>query len=274
MPRAFILACCLVMASLSMVWAEAEPIPFAAPEENSIPAGPDGDLIRRGLLILTDTPRQLPDLVHSRLRCSNCHLKAGTVAYAAPWVGVTTRYPRYSRRSAGDVSLPQRIQGCFRRSLNSEAPAVDSEPMQAIVAYMTWLSEGISEGYRLEGWGFPRLAEMPPADRQRGEQLFVQRCAVCHGKEGQGRLDETPQRYPYGFPPLWGKDSFNIAAGMARLHKAAAFIQRNMPFSSGGILTIQQAYDLADFVIHQPREDYPPKVHDWPEGGKPSDARY
>ena len=274
MPRAFILACCLVMALVSMGVAEPQRIPFSAPEENSLPSGPDGDLIRRGRLILTDTPRQLPDLVRSRLRCSNCHLKAGTVAYAAPWVGVTTRYPRYSRRSASDVSLPQRIQGCFRRSLNSEAPAVDSAAMQAIIAYMTWLSQDISEGYRLEGWGFPRLPVTPQPDRQRGEHVFLDRCAVCHGKDGQGRLDEIPQRYPYGFPPLWGKHSFNIAAGMARLHKAAAFIQRNMPFSSGGILTIQQAYDVADFVIHQQREDYPPKVDDWPEGGKPSDARY
>nr|WP_320050410.1 c-type cytochrome [uncultured Desulfuromonas sp.] len=274
MPRVLLLLCCLLFASLSPGWAESERIPFSAPDESAIPAGVEGDLIRRGYLILTETPQQLPEYVHSRLRCSNCHLKAGTVAYAAPWVGVTSRYPRYSRRSASDVSLPQRIQGCFRRSLNSEAPADDSEPMQAIVAYMAWLSQGISEGYRLEGWGFPRLPENPPPDRQRGEQLFLDRCAVCHGKDGQGRLDESPQRYPYGFPPLWGKSSFNIAAGMARLHKAAAFIQRNMPFSSGGILTIQQAYDVADFVIHQPREDYPAKVHDWPEGGKPSDARY
>ncbi|MDY0190733.1 MAG: c-type cytochrome [Desulfuromonas sp.] len=256
------------------LWAQPHIIPFSAPDETSIPQGAAGDKIRRGRLILTHTPQQLPAYATSNLRCSNCHLKAGTVAYAAPWVGVTTRYPRYSNRSAADVSLRQRIQGCFKRSLNGVAPPVDSEPMEAIVAYMSWLSQGIDDGYLVEGWGFPRLNEVAEPDRERGRQLFVEHCAVCHGKDGQGSLSAVPQRYPYGFPPLWGGKSFNIAAGTARLHKAAAFIQRNMPFSSGGLLTIQQAYDVADFVIHQPRADYPAKVNDWPQGGKPIDARY
>lgn len=255
-------------------WAQPGTIPFSAPEEASIPHGAAGDQIRRGRLILIHTSQQLPQYATSQLRCSNCHLKAGTVAYAAPWVGVTTRYPRYSSRAAAEVSLRQRIQGCFKRSLNGQPPPVDSEPMDAIVAYMTWLSQGIEDGYRVEGWGFPALDEAPEPDRERGQQIFGDRCGVCHGKDGQGRLDERPQRYPYGFPPLWGNHSFNLAAGMARLHKAAAFIQRNMPFAAGGILTIQQAYDVADFVIHQPRPDYPAKVNDWPQGGKPSDARY
>ncbi len=264
----------LLVASSTLGWAQPVPIPFTAPEEASIPQGVAGDIIRRGRLILTHTPQQLPQYATSHLRCSNCHLKAGTVAYAAHWVGVTTRYPRYSNRSVAEVSLRQRIQGCFKRSLNGVAPPVDSEPMDAIVAYMTWLSRGIDDGYLVEGWGFPRLAQMPEPDRERGQKLFLDRCAVCHGKDGQGRLDERPQRYPYGFPPLWGNNSFNIAAGMARLHKAAAFIQRNMPFAAGGTLTTQQVYDVADFVIHQPRADYPAKVNDWQQGGKPSDARY
>lgn len=31
------------------------------------------------------------------------------------------------------------------------------------------------------------------------------------------------------YPPLWGNNSFNIGAGMARTYTAAAFVKRNMP---------------------------------------------
>ncbi|MDD3814102.1 MAG: c-type cytochrome [Desulfocapsaceae bacterium] len=247
---------------------------FKVPDKSTIPNGPAGEMIGRGLMLVTHTPRELPLYALSSLRCSNCHLKAGTVAFAAPWVGVIHRYPRYSSRSDKNVTLAQRIQGCFRRSLNGKAPSIDSEPMQAIIAYMTWLSRDVPPDVKVEGRGFPALAHPPTPNRQRGQELFKDRCAVCHGKDGGGRLNEKPQRYPYGFPPLWGDGSFNIAAGMARLHKAAAFIKRKMPFTAGGTLSDQEAYDIADFVIHQPRPDYAGKENDWPKGGKPDDARY
>lgn len=247
---------------------------FKVPEEATIPDGPAGELIRRGLMLVTHTPRELPQYALSALRCSNCHLKAGTVAFAAPWVGVTHRYPQYSSRSDQEVTLAQRIQGCFRRSLNGKAPSIDSEPMLAIIAYMAWLSHEVPPDVKVEGRGYPPLSHPLTLNRQRGNELFQDRCAVCHGEDGEGRLNEKPQRYPYGFPPLWGNGAFNIAAGMARLHKAAAFIKRKMPFTAGGTLSDQEAYDIADFVIHQPRPDFAGKENDWPKGGKPDDARY
>ncbi len=33
----------------------------------------------------------------------------------------------------------------------------------------------------------------------------------------------------YMFPPLWGPDSYNTGAGMARVTLAAGFIKSNMP---------------------------------------------
>ncbi|NDY42645.1 c-type cytochrome [Dissulfurirhabdus thermomarina] len=251
-----------------------EVLPFRAPPETERPAGPGADLVRLGRRIATHTPAELPDLGGNALRCSNCHLKAGTVPYAAPWVGAPARYPRYSARNARQVDLRERIQGCFQRSLNGKAPRKDSRAMDALVAYIRWLSKDLPPGATVEGRGMPMLDEPAVPDRRRGARLYLDRCAVCHGEDGAGRLDQKPPRYPYGFPPLWGPRSFNIAAGMARLHKAAAFIQRNMPLAAGGTLTVQEAYDIADFVIHQPRPDFPGKERDWPKGGKPEDARY
>lgn len=83
------------------------------------------------------------------------------------------------------------------------------------------------------------------------------------------------------YPPLWGDQSFNIGAGMARTYTAAAFVKRNMPigfheqFPLGqGGLSDQEAVDVAAYFSGQPRPDFPDKVKDWPNGGKPLDARY
>ena len=51
----------------------------------------------------------------------------------------------------------------------------------------------------------------------------------CHKDDGQGEPNKSP-RLGYSIPPLWGDDSFNAAAGMAKLAHAAAYIRTNMPF--------------------------------------------
>jgi thiosulfate dehydrogenase len=84
------------------------------------------------------------------------------------------------------------------------------------------------------------------------------------------------------FPPLWGDESFNIGAGMARTYKAAAFVKYNMPmgiqtkglWGHGNVLSDQDAVDVSEFFTHKPRPDFPGKVNDWPTGNKPKDARY
>jgi thiosulfate dehydrogenase len=55
---------------------------------------------------------------------------------------------------------------------------------------------------------------------------------------------------------------------------AAAFIKSNMPRAWGWSLSDDDAYDVAAYVNSQPRPDFPGKVHDWPNGGKPADAPY
>lgn len=83
------------------------------------------------------------------------------------------------------------------------------------------------------------------------------------------------------FPPLWGDESFNIGAGMARTFTAAAFVKHNMPigfqerFPLGqGGLSDQDAVDVAEYFSHQPRPDFPDKTKDWPKDKRPLDARY
>jgi hypothetical protein len=90
-----------------------------------------------------------------------------------------------------------------------------------------------------------------------------------------------PPACKFIYSPLWGDESFNIGAGMARTYSAAAFVKRNMPigmherFPLGqGGLSDQEAVDVSAYFAKEPRPDYPDKVNDWPKDKRPSDARY
>ena len=107
---------------------------------------------------------------------------------------------------------------------------------------------------------FP-IADPPvAADATRGEKVYADLCASCHNDNGQGEHDKSP-RLGYLIPPLWGDDSFNAAAGMAKLAHAAAYVRTNMPFGvrdQDPVLTVQQAWDVAAYMISKPRPPAPP----------------
>lgn len=245
--------------------------PLKAPDPSTIPEGPMGEAIRRGERIVTHTREELPEFVGNGLHCTSCHLKGGTVPNAGPWVGITGVFPEYRPRNAKVNVLQDRVNDCFERSMNGKRLPVESDDMAAIVAYMTWLSQGVPVGVPIEGRGFERIKDPPEPNAENGRQLYAQKCAACHGAEGQG-LEGPDGAYLY--PALWGDRSFNIGAGMARLDTAAAFLRWNMPLGQGGSLSPQEAYDIAAFFTAQPRPDYARKAEDWPKGGKPRDARY
>lgn len=245
--------------------------PLHVPDVRDIPEGPEGEAIRRGRELATHTRDLLPENVGNGLNCTSCHLQGGTVADAGPWVGITGVFPQYRTRNARMNSLQERVDDCFERSMNGTPLPLESEEMTAIVAYMTWLSQGVPTGTSVEGRGF-RHAETPPEpDPVHGAIVYAEKCASCHGSEGQGM--DTPDG-GYLFPALWGDKSFNIGAGMARLDTAASFVRWNMPLGQGGTLTEQEAYDVAAFFTAQPRPDFAGKSQDWPNGGKPHFARY
>jgi thiosulfate dehydrogenase len=93
---------------------------------------------------------------------------------------------------------------------------------------------------------------------------------MCHGADGAGVRGAGDT---YAFPPLWGPQSFNDGAGMARVSIAAAFVHAKMPLGRGGSLSVQEAFDVAAYLTTKPRPVFVGKARDWPRGGKPADAR-
>jgi thiosulfate dehydrogenase len=231
---------------------------FAPPAEDDIPAGPLGDEIRRGRVIFTDTPAHAPDYVGNTLNCSNCHLDAGRLANAAPLWGAWGMYPQYRSKNGRVNSFGERLQGCFRYSMNGKPPPLDSDVIVALESYAWWMSKGAPNGVKLAGAGYPKQGFKPPQppDYARGAAVYAKDCALCHGADGQGQ--QVAGRNV--FPPLWGAQSFNWGAGMQQLDNAAAFIKANMPLSRGGMLSDQDAWDVAMYMdAHERPQD--PRYH-------------
>ena len=228
---------------------------FTPPPESAMPAGPFGDAVRQGRDIFVHTREYAKAYVGNGLRCSNCHLDAGRLAHSAPLWGAYVAYPQYRRKNGHVNSLGERIQGCFRFSMNGKAPPLDSPEMIALESYAYWLATGAPVGARLAGAGYPKQGFRPPQppDYARGKAVFVRDCALCHGADGQGQRAAGRDV----FPPLWGPDSFNWGAGMAQLDNAAAFIKANMPLSRGGSLSDQDAWDVAMYIDGHERPQDP-----------------
>ena len=238
------------------------PMALAA-ADTTVPDGPLGRSVRRGRAIMLATHDSLPRHVGNALRCTSCHLDEGRRAGGIPWVGVYARFPQYRSRSGRVIGIEERVNGCLLRSMNGTALPVASDDMRDIVAYLAYLSRGVPVGSDVAGQGLPALEPLEP-DTAAGRVVFAARCTVCHGPDGQGTTVA---------PPLWGPQSYNIGAGMARLRTAAAFIHANMPNGSAD-LTPQQAYDVAAYVNSHERPDLAGKEHDWPNGDAPPDAAY
>jgi len=225
-------------------------VPLVVPADTTIPAGPEGDAIRLGRQLMNDTRKLLPRNVGNGLNCSSCHIAGGTQAYASPYVGLTALFPMYNARDGRVISLQTRIDDCFERSMNGHPLAWDSKEMNAMLIYIRWLSTGVPVGSQVAGRGMGQVDASLKPDRAHGATIYAAKCASCHGPQGAGTPDGSGG---FVFPPVWGKQSYNMGAGMARTETAAAFIKGKMPMGQPDSLSDQDAIDVADFVAHQPR---------------------
>ena len=241
-------------------------------------------LVQQGYRLFMETPRYTK--IGAALSCGSCHLNGGQKEGAMPLVGIAAVFPEYNRRAGRPFTLEDRIVGCFLRSLNTPArrgprddnhenahpdPASDAPEVQAIAAYLRWLSEGVTaeQTKAWRGLELKNRIEPDKLDPRRGRALYVAKCWQCHGERGQGlRIGDLKPG------PLWGARSWNDGAGAARIYTLAAYIRQAMPYTAPGSLTDEEAQQIAAYVTSQPRPGFPAKERDYLVEPLPPDAVY
>lgn len=207
------------------------------------------------------------------MNCQNCHLQAGTQPWGNNYSAVQATYPKFRERSGSKENQIKRVNDCFQRSLNGTGLDSTSKEMKGILAYIKWLGTDVPKKKIPRGSGIFKIKGLKRAcDPLLGKTVYEKKCQSCHQLNGEGVLAANGKSYTY--PPLWGKNSYNIGAGLFRISNFAGYVKYNMPFGvtyEKPQLSDQDAWDVAAYVNSMPR---PTKdlSKDWPNiAGKPFD---
>lgn len=217
-------------------------------DPKSLPTGALGDSIRQGHDIIVDTSKYVPKNITVSMSCGACHVNAGTVKRGGSFVGLYGRFPQWNKRAHRVITLQDRLAECFLYSMNGTPPAYASKEMVALVSYIAYLSRDVPVGRpqtQDDRFIVPVPSKSP--DVHHGQALYAQKCAMCHGASGAGSA---------AFPPLWGPKSFNNGAGMAHIDRMAGFVRYNMPQNAPESLSLNDAYDVAQFVLNHERPKF------------------
>ena len=261
---------------------------WQAPDITKLPDDRYGQMVRQGMALMEATYKHIGPEVKdvskryagNNLACTSCHVDAGGRKFGNPWVGTFASFPQYRGREDAISTTEERINGCMERSLNGRKLPLDSVEMKAMTSYLHFLSTGIPVGAKLDGGGTLKLKALArAADPVAGKLVYASTCVACHGANGEGlRRGKVGDADGYQFPPLWGNDTYNNGAGMARVTLAAGFIKGNMPSGithATAVLTDEQAFDVAAYVNSQPRPMKANLDADFPaRKNKPVDAAF
>ncbi len=206
--------------------------------------------IMYGYHIMLDTKKNAAEFSGNALNCNNCHFSGGNTLggknRGISLVGVSAAYPRYSKRDKKEISLVDRLENCFKRSMNGKAPPRDSLQMESLVAYLHWISSEVEDASMLPWLGLGPVPSAHTPDAANGKIIYKNNCMICHKENGEGSEE---------VPPLWGDQSFNDGAGMNTLPMLSSFVWQNMPYGEA-TLTPEEALDVAAYIISQPRPHF------------------
>jgi len=254
--------------------------PWKVPDFGSVKDDEQGRQIKLGKKIFVETYKFLgPEATDTAMRyigndmdCQNCHFNAGMQQNVFGLVGVYSDYPKFDSREGKVISIEERINGCISRSMNGKPIPENAGVMNALVAYLKWLSTDIPKNAKVAGQGVPMIPLLSrAADTANGRIVYLENCASCHSTDGSGVLNKSANaEVPadslkgYDFPPVFGSQSFNDGAGLYRLLTATSFIYEKMPLNDAR-LTVENSYDVAAFINSQPRPQFKNSGKDFPD---------
>jgi thiosulfate dehydrogenase len=252
----------------------------------------EAEEVVRGFRLFMNTSKEGSRLSGGSMTCNNCHPNGGQRERAMPLVGVHLVFPEYNKRSGRNFTLEERIDGCLLRSVNATGTRArtvvtrhenelagatltpETEEVQALAAYIRWLSAGRTLPTTIPWRGHNSLpaSALLPIGRLNptlGKRLFNENCSACHGKDGQGNAigNKRPG-------PLWGPNSWNDGAGAARTYTLAGMIRYWMPYLHPGKLSDEEAQHIAAYITSKPRPRFPFKEKDYAKEKIPIDAVY
>ena len=124
-----------------------------------------------------------------------------------PLFGLVEMFPQYSARGGGEITIEDRVNSCMTRSMNGRALPIDSPEMQAMVAYIKFLSTGVPPARCCRASASGAMPELDrAADPVRGKAIYANACLACHNTDGSGIRRSLPTTdLGYMIPPLWGR---------------------------------------------------------------------
>lgn len=134
----------------------------------------------------------------------------------------------------------------MQRSENGKVLPFDSKEMTAMATYLQWISKDIPVYADVPWLGIGKIENYKEGNKEVGATVFTSKCSACHGPDGQGTA---------AGPAVWGDNSYNDGAGMAKAETLATFAFFNMP-RGNPTLTQEEAENVAAFVDNQPRPHF------------------
>ncbi|MEW5787545.1 MAG: c-type cytochrome [Pseudomonadota bacterium] len=204
----------------------------------------------------------------SNIACSSCHFTGGHVPSGTPMYQSPAKYAGlpYFRPLNYNRDLEDSIVDCFRNCMNTSRTLSKSDPvMQDMVAYIHWLSEGVTDP-NMQGTGWVNLpgTALPAVDANvanmvanpaKGKTLYRDKCSSCHSKDGAGKGEYRRGENRPRTPALWGDHSYSRGAAFYNSQNLAGYIRTHMPYGKPNTLSAQQALDMAAYINDQARPD-------------------
>jgi len=160
---------------------------------------------------------------------ANCHLNGGTKKFGIPLFGLFGKFSVYSARLGAEIRHPGAAQRLSHAQHEWPCDASDATQMQAMVAYIKFLSTGVRRDSscpargRCDARARPRLP-IPV----RAKACTTSTCAVCHGNQGEASAAAC-RRSSRLHGAAAGQRQLQRRRRHARLITAANFIHFNMP---------------------------------------------